>query len=144
MYQALPDSILEKMRDEGRVDVKIKKGWETAGPSSWQSIPHDISYGYGDYQEKVFTCYISVDGNTAQITNIEPTEIIKDKRKLVDAYMYVVIYGLIGYCKVIGKKRLIIDSWEPSVIDHMVDHGFYISPKGIDNGGGRGFLALEE
>jgi hypothetical protein len=131
------------MNEVGAVSITIAKGWENAG--SWSSIPAFIAYWLGPESEHIFSCYYTRGRKTLQLTDLEATGLIKDKKALVDAYLYVAIKGIINNAKTMGLQRLIIDSYIPSVVDHMLDLGFRITPKSaFGAAGGRGCKILED
>jgi hypothetical protein len=129
MFQALSQKTIEEMDSIGHILITVKSGWETAG--TWSSQPHNISYCLGGHsKEHIFTCYILKESATVQVTSIEATELISDKKCLVDAYLVLALKGLMDYAKYICCDRLIVDSWIPSIIDHMLDLGFTTQPRG--------------
>lgn len=141
MYKSLSPSVLEEMTKRGSAVITVKGGWETT--SAWVSIPGFITYCLGDNREHIFRCYMSRETNTIQITNVEATKLIADKKSLVDAYMYVALKGVIKFAESMRVKRLIFDSYIPSAADHMIDLGFRITSKGL-SGGSRGLKMFKE
>ena len=141
MYKAFSPSVLEEMEERGDISLTVKSGWEHA--NKWTAQPFFISYCIGSEREHIFSCYFSQESTVIQITNIEPTKLIADKKALVDAYMYITLKGLIGYAENAGVSRLIIDSYISAAADHMLDLGFYVTPKGI-SGGSRGCKRLKD
>jgi len=142
MYRALSPSVLEEMTERGNILLTIKPGWEQGTP--WTASPSFVSYCIGTNQEHIFTCYSSRENTVMQVTNMEATKLISDKKSLVDAYMYVALKGLIDLAKDREVKRLIVDSFIPSAADHMLDLGFYITPKGAFScGGSRGCKTIK-
>ena len=134
MYRALSPSVLEEMAGRGNILLTIKHGWEHQTP--WTATPSFISYCIGTTREHIFICYSSRESTVMQISNIEATELISDEKSLVDAYMYVALKGLINLAESSRVKRLIVDSFIPSTADHMLDLGFYITPRGSFSGAG--------
>lgn len=141
MYKSFSQSVLEEMEERGGILLTIKPGWEQS--TEWCAQPFFISYCMGLQREHIFSCYLSKENGAIQIVNLEATELIKDKKSLVDAYMYVTLKGLIKHAKNMGATRLIVDSYIPATADHMLDLGFYITPKGM-TGGARGCKKLKE
>jgi len=141
MYKAISSSIIKEMLDAGDTYVSIKKGWEHS--SGWSAKPSYIIYALGPERERIFSCYFFRERDTIQITNLEATKLISDQKALVDAYMYIALVGLIEFSKNLGVKRLIVDSYIPSIADHMLDLGFQITAKGFGRAGGRGIKNIE-
>ena len=141
MYKSLSKSVLEEMTERGNTVVTIKAGWEMS--SAWMSIPGYITYCLGGNREHIFRCYVSREHNTIQITNVEATKLISDKKSLVDAYMYVALKGVVKFAENLRAKRLIFDSYIPAAADHMIDLGFRITSKGL-SGGSRGLKTFKE
>jgi len=141
MYKALSPSVLEEMEERGDIVVTIKNGWDQG--VRWSTKPHNISYCIGTSLERIFTCYISKESATVQITNIEPTKLISANKGLIDAYMYVALKGLMKFAKELNTRRLIIDSYIPASADYMLDLGFSVTSKGLGSGA-RGCKTLED
>ncbi len=142
MYKAFSPSVLKEMMERGNVLLTVKPGWE--GSTPWNPCPSFISYCIGTNREHIFTCYSSQESTVMQITNIEATKLISDKKSLVDAYMYVALKGLLDIAEDKEVKRLIIDSFISSAADHMLDLGFYITPKGaFSSTGSRGCKTIK-
>ena len=141
MYKSLSASVLKEMTERGNTTITIKAGWETS--SAWVSIPGFITYCLGGNLEHIFRCYMSREHDSIQITNVEPTELIADKKALVDAYMYVALKGVVKFAEDMRVKRLIFDSYVPAAADHMIDLGFRITSKGL-SGGSRGLKTFKE
>ena len=118
-----------------------RPGWELQG--GWSSKPAFILYWIGYESERIVSCYWSREGKTTQITQIEPDSLIIDNKALIDAYLYVALKGLILEADKSRMKRLIVDSYIPSIVDHMLDLGFSITAKGLSMPGGRGCKILE-
>jgi len=143
MYKALSPAVVREMGERGEIIVTVKSGWEQSG--GWVAKPGFISYCLATTQERIFSCYITYEGDTIQITNLEPTELIAGQKQLVDAYMHVAICGIIKHGLMLRFKRLIVDSHIPAITDHLLDLGFFITAKGAFSGSGaRGFKLLEE
>ena len=136
MFKAFSDSTLRQMAEGGRVEVRVKDGWQR-GDMQWQSTPCFITFNYVGQEERIYSGYLSVEGDTIQITNIERAGILKENnnKALRDAYMYVMLAGIIKHVKGLGKKRLVLDSYEPSIVDHGVDLGYAVTTKGAGLGG---------
>ena len=141
MYKAFAPEIIKKMEENGSIVITIKPGWEHVG--NWACAPSNISYWLGSQRERIFTCYLSRESSTVQITNVAATRLIADKKGLVDAYMYLALKGMIEFAKTAGVKRLIVDSFIPALADHMLDQEFHITPKGL-SGGCRGCKTLKD
>ena len=143
MYKAFSPSIIEEMEERGNIVITVKPGWEQTQP--WSSKPSYISYWLGTHHERIFSCYVAQEKTAAvvQVTNMEATKLISDKKALVDAYMYITLKGLIEYAKSAEAERLIVDSYIPAAADHMLDLGFYITPKGSLAGGSRGCKTIK-
>lgn len=133
MFREMRASALADLVRLGDVNITIKQGWDAG--VSWQSTPAYINYWIGYESERIFKCYLTSDGDSLQVAHIEPTSLIKDVAKLVDAYLYAAVKGLIDECHRRGKRRLVVDSYIPSVVDHMVDLGFNVNSKGFQPGG---------
>lgn len=142
MYKAFSPSVLKEMTERGNILLTIKPGWEQATP--WNASPSFISYCMGTNREHIFTCYFSQESTVMQVTNIEATKLISDKKSLVDAYMYVALKGLVELAENKKVQRLIVDSFISAAADHMLDLGFYITPKGaFSSTGSRGCKTIE-
>lgn len=128
MYKSFSPGVLKEMKNRGEIIITIRPGWENA--AQWSYIPGFISYCIGQNREHIFSCYISKDTETVQLTNIVPTKLINENKSLIDAYMYVAIKGLMELTEGMGAKRLVIDSLLPAAADHMLDAGFSVTPKG--------------
>lgn len=143
MYKTLAPSVIKEMEECGNIVLTIKPGWEQG--NLWSARPSYISYCMGTRHEHIFTCYMSQGGETIQLTNMAPTELISNNKALIDAYMHIALKGLIGYAKTQGIKRLIIDSFTSSAADHMLGLGFYVTSKGTFNSSGsRGCKTIKE
>jgi len=71
------------------------------------------------------------------------TELIADKKGLVDAYTYLALKGMVDFTRTMQATRLIVDSFIPALADHMLDLGFHVTPKGM-SGGCRGCKTLKD
>lgn len=140
MYKAFAPSVVKELEERGNIIVTIKSGWEQ-DDGGWLCKPCFVTYCIGSALEHIFSSYLSNEMNTVQFANIEATEVISGNKPLVDAYMYVALKGLIEFAKNLKKKRLVIDSYIPAVADHMLDLGFYITPK--TGAGARGCRILK-
>ena len=142
MYQALSPKVLEEMSEVGMAVITVKEGWEGVG--NWSSKPSWISYCLGHHtQEHIFSCYVTKENRVLQVSNIEATELIADKKCLVDAYLMVALLGLIDHGRMVGCKMLVIDTWLGCAIDHMLDLKFNIQ-KSMTFCSIRGHKNLEE
>ena len=143
MYRTLAPSVLKEMEECGNVVLTVKPGWEQV--NQWSSKPSYISYCIGTRREHIFTCYMSQENTTIQITNMEATKLIANNKALIDAYMYVTLKELIDFAETQQVKRLIVDSFISSAADHMLDLGFYVTPKGtFSANGSRGCKTIKE
>jgi hypothetical protein len=140
MFKTFGSDVIDEMVESGSISISIKEGWEIA--NRWNSTPAFITYCMGmGFVERVFSCYYTVEGNTLQVDNIEATEIIANRKALVDAYLYVALKGLIEFAQSRGHKRLVVDSHIPYIIDHLIELKFSASSKGL-MAGGRGSITL--
>jgi len=141
MYRAFSPTVLKEMEDRGNILVTVKPGWEGGG--EWISKPSFISYCIGTGREHIFTCYLSQESKSIQISNMEATKLISDKKALVDAYMYVALKGLVKFARSLNARRLLVDSFIPATADYMLDLGFYVTSKGL-SAGARGCKTLRK
>lgn len=124
MFKPLSIPAFKDLRNAGYVIILVKKGWE-ARP--WSSCPHNVYFRIATDQEKIFTCYVSVEngfGKTMTISNVEPTSLIKGETSLVDAYLRIAIEGMIEHAQNLSMGRLVLMSPLTLAIDHMLDLGF--------------------
>lgn len=143
MYKAFSPSVLKEMEEHGNILITVKSGWEQT--NKWSAKPSYVSYCIGAKREHIFSCYMSQETNTIQITNMKATRLISDKKALIDAYMYIALKGLIEFARDTGVERLIVDSPISAAADYMLDLGFYVMPKGkFSTSGSRGCKRLEE
>lgn len=142
MFKAFAPAVVKEMEEQGTVELVVKPGWESS-VGNGSSKPGFISYCIGIEREHIFSCYFSDGGHYLQVTNIKPTSLISSERALVDAYMKVTLKGLIEVAKAIEKKRLIVSSMEPSLVDHMLDLKFKIAPvRLVAKVGARGYKII--
>ena len=141
MYKAFGPAVLAEMEERGNILITVKPGWEAGG--DWISKPSFISYCIGTNREHIFTCYISQESKAVQISNMEATKLISDKKALVDAYVYVALKGLVGFARSLDARRLLVDSFIPAAADYMLDLGFYVTSKGL-SAGARGCKTLRK
>ena len=140
MYKSFSASVLKQMEERAEIMVTVKEGWTSI--TKWSSTPGFISYCLGVNREQIFSCYITREESIFQISCVEPTELIKGQKSLVDAYIYVALRGLIKFANNMGVRQLVFDSYIPAAADHMLDMGFVLTPRGIP--GSRGCKILED
>lgn len=139
MYKSLSPAVLREMEERGNVTLTTKPGWEQA----WTMVPSFVSYNIGTQRERIFKCYLSINTGAIQITDIEPTAVINKNKALIDAYMYLAVKGLIRYAISLKARQLVLDSYAPSIADHMLDLGFKVTCRG-ESLGARGCKSLGE
>jgi len=122
MFKQLSPAIIEKMKEDGRVILTVKKGWETA--TSIHAIPYKINLYIGNNMEHLFDCYLQIYGSTIVISDIRSSSIIADKKNLVDGYLYLAINGLMKFAKAHDKNRMIVDTEIKYAADHLPHYGF--------------------
>lgn len=124
MFKQLAPSVIEKMKEEGRVVLTVKNGWETS--TELNSIPYKINLYIGNQVEHLFNCYLYLQkhGSTILISNIIPSSSVGTQKNIIDGYLYLAIDGLIKFAKTNKKNRIIVDTYIECAADHLPHYGF--------------------
>lgn len=142
MFKQLSQSVVEKLRNDSRVVLTIKKGWETS--TTINSIPYKINLYMGTDVEHMFDCYLLEYGSTLLISNITPAYSIGTQKNIIDSYLYLAIDGLIQFAKMSKKDRVIVSTTIKCAADHLPHYGFKLIYETNDNTNSiQGFLLLK-
>lgn len=143
MFRELAPDVLEALDLSGTVLFQpITKG---DVPKAWSGpIKYHILFRIGELSEHLFDCYLNEYDETVQITNLEPSNWMKEQSKgILDGYMYIMLKNAKRFVKLMECKRLIVSSYLPMLPEHLVDLGFNVRAR--TNGGQvQGFVNLEK
>lgn len=124
MFKQLAPAIVEKMKEDGRVVLTVKNGWEAT--TELNSIPYKINLYIGNKVEHLFDCYLYIQkhGSTILISNITPSPSVGAQKNVIDCYFYLAVDGLIKFAKTYKKNRIIVDTDIECAADHLPHYGF--------------------
>ncbi len=122
MFKQLSQSVIEKMKEDGRIMLTVKRGWETA--TSTNPIPYKINLFIDNQLEHLFNCYLQIYDSAVIISDIIPTPYVSHQKNLIDGYLYIAIDGLVKFAKRQKKKRVVVDTNISCAADHLPHYGF--------------------
>jgi hypothetical protein len=134
-------SFRKKVDKEATIHVIIPPKWkETSEPYSF--CPRDVRVLFSktdtvspESAPLIFVCYFNLNKRVLFVSRLKPSEDFSTTKSnhikgLVDAYINKVLVEFQRQARLLGSKRLIVESNLPTIIDSFLDLKFKVTTKG--------------
>jgi hypothetical protein len=133
-------SFRKRVDEEATIHIVIPKKWkETSEP--YKFCPRDIRVLFSktdavspEAAPLIFVCYFNLDKRTLYVSRLRPSEDFSTNngrvKGLVDAYIHKVLIEFKRQAKLLGAKKLVVESDLPTAIDSFLDLEFKVTTKG--------------
>lgn len=144
MYRELAPKVIEELDASGSV-MFIVDADGVGLPEEWEGpIKYRIDFHIHAEKEHIFNCLLNERGRSIQITDVEPSDWMKEQSKgVLDGYVYIMLKSTRRFANRMQCKRLFISSGLPMFAEYLVDLGFHIRPRGA-GGKVEGFVSLDK